>query len=511
MMPTATNFLPGSRTSGALALRAAVAVALGGVALISAVLPAPWKPSSPVTPEQGAPVRRGPLHIAVTTSGNLKAADTVRMTSSVEGRTTILALVPEGTQVKKGEIVCELDASALVEERIQQSITVGRAEAALVKATQARAIQESQNKSDLDKADRVLTFAVQDLEMFLEGDRQLELEKSQQAIDLAREEAQRAEGRLSWSEQLSEKGFLTALELEADRISEHRATVVLQQATRERELLERYKLPRRESELRAAVEEAKLERQRVELQAAARLVDFDSDVRSSKASLELERERLARLEDQIEKAKLRAPSDGYVVYALKDGDDPPVGEGVEVREREEILSIPSSDGMEAEVKLHESVLKQVEVGQACKITVDALPGTVLEGRVDFVAMLPDQNSRWTNPNLRVYRCVVGITSASPGLRPGMSCAVEIQIEELADAVYVPVQAVFRDGTRNLSFVAGNGGVEQREVRTGRYTELWVQILEGLREEETVLLQAPPGFTPEPSAVEQPRERRPGPS
>src|SRR5262245_61153758 len=468
-MPPASRSLPAGRRSGALALRAVVALALGGVALISAVLPAPWKASKPGKTEQGAPVRRGPLHIAVTVSGNLKAADTVRMTSGVEGRTTILALAPEGTQVEQGQIVCELDASALGEQRIQQTIRVGKAEASLVKATQARAIQESQNKSDGDKADRVLEFAQQDLDMFLEGDRQLDLEKSQQAIDLAREEAQRAQGRLSWSEQLSDKGYLTTLELEADRISEHRSTVLLQQATRERELLERYKLPRRESELRAALDEARLERERVDLQASARLVDFDSDVRSSTASLELEKERLTRLESQIEKAKLRAPSAGYVVYAQRDSDEPPVGEGVEVREREEILSIPSSDGMTAEVKLHESVLKQVAVGQTCKITVDALPGTLLEGRVEFVAMLPDQNSRWSNPNLRLYRCEVAITSQSPGLRPGMSCSVEIQIEELADAVFVPVQAVFRDGIRNLSFVATEDGFEQREVRVGRYT------------------------------------------
>jgi hypothetical protein len=60
--------------------------------------------------------------------------------------------------------------------------------------------------------------------------------------------------------------------------------------------------------------------------------------------------------------------------------------------------------MTAEMKLHESVLKQVQVGQPCIVTVDALPGLELEGRVEFVAMLPDQNSRWSNPSLRVYRC-----------------------------------------------------------------------------------------------------------
>src|SRR6185436_11517734 len=134
--------------------------------VVSAFVPG-WDAAA-TTGARGAPVRRGPLHIAVTSSGNLKAADTVRLMSGVEGRTTILSLAPEGTQVKKDDVVCELDATALVERRIQQSITVGNAEAALVKASQARAIQESQNLSDINKAQRAREFAAQDLAMFLE-------------------------------------------------------------------------------------------------------------------------------------------------------------------------------------------------------------------------------------------------------------------------------------------------------------------------------------------------------
>lgn len=466
---------------------------VGGGLLAAALLSSLRKPGVEAAEVQGASVRRGPLRIAVTVSGNLKAADTVRLMSGVEGRTTILSIAPEGTQVRKGEIVCELDATALAEERIQQTITVGNAEAALVKATQARAIQESQNKSDVEKARRTIEFARQDLEMFLEGERELELEKAQQAIDLAQEEAQRAQSQLTWSQELNKRGFLTATELEADGIAEHRAKVELQQATRERELLERYRLPRRESELRALRIEAEAELERVELQAQARLVDFDSDIRSTTAEAGLEREKLTRLEGQIERARLRAPCDGYVVYAQRDNDEPPIGAGVEVREREEILAIPSSSGMTAEVKLHESVLKQIEVGLPCTFQVDALPGLTLAGSVSFVAMLPDQNSRWSNPNLRLYRCEIALTDSHPGLRPGMSCQVEILVEELADALYVPVQAVMRDGARTLCFVGTGRRAEPREVRVGRYNELWVQILDGLEEGESILMQPPAGF------------------
>jgi HlyD family secretion protein len=500
---------PERASAGRLALPlVALVVVVGGALALAARNPGTWRSSGTET-VQGATVRRGPLRIAVTTSGNLAAADTVRLISGVEGRTTILSLAPEGTHVAKGDVVCELDATTLVEKRIEQSIRVGNAEAELVKASQARAIQVSQNRSDLDKAVRTIQFAEQDLQMFVEGERDVELETAQQAIDLAKEESQRAKDRLTWSTELNAKGFLTSTELEADRIAEHRASVELQQAERELELSQRFRLPRRETELRAALEEARLEHERVELQAAARLVDYESDVRSSTASLDLEREKLARLQAQIEAARLRAPRDGYVVYAQRDNDDPPISEGAEVRQREEILAIPSSDGMKVEIKLHESVLKQVAAGQRCTISVDALRGLRLEGRVEFVAMLPDQNSRWSNPNLRVYRCEIAVVTPSEAIRPGMSCAVEILVEELADALHVPVQAVFRDGKRNASFVVTDGRYERRDVTVGRYTDLWVEILDGLSEGETVLLHPPPGFVEIPPDDEGEGKERDG--
>ena len=487
-------------------------VVLAGVAAVALVLAASalagWGRDDGASGLAGVRVQRGPLRIASTARGSLNAAETVRIASGVEGRTTILSIVPEGTEVRSGDLVCELDATAMVEKRIQQAITKGNAEAALVKAIQTLEIQESQNRSDVAKARQAIEFAAQDLEMFEQGERAMELEKAQQAIDLAREEAQRARDRLTWSEKLAAKGFLTSTELEADRIAQHRAEIEHVQATRELELQERFRLRRRDSELRAKVDEAKQEGDRVELQAKARLIDFESDVRTCRAILELEQQKLARLDEQIEAAKIRAPRDGYVVYAQRDNDEPPIAAGVEVREREEILSIPSSGGMIAAVKLHETVLKQVAVGQPCAVTVEALPGVVLAGRITFVAMLPDQTSRWFNPNQRLYRADVAITTEDRAMRPGMSCAVDILIEEIADAVYVPVQCVFRDRQGNAAFVATRGGVERRAVEVGRANELWVQILSGLAEGETVLLKAPPGYE---AADEEPKEEEPTPA
>lgn len=488
---------------------------LGALALAAGLLfwraaPPEWFGAAPVAKLEGALVRRGPLLISVLARGDLAAADSVDLKSEVEGRTTILSLLPEGSRVEQGDLVCELDATPLIEKRFQQQIAVRNAEAAFVKAKQNFEIQQSQNRSDLAKASQTLEFARQDLRKFLEGERDSLLEKTKQAIDLAKEDAARARTKLDWSEKLAAKGFLTNSELETDRIAEHRAAIVLQQATRDLDLLERFQLPRTEAELIAAREEAEFERERVELQAKARIVDFEADLRTNEAKLGLETEKLSKLELQIEKARIRAPRAGLLIYAQLDSDEPPIQEGTEVRERQTIASIPSADGMTARVKLHESVLEQVSIGLPCTITVDALPGKSFEGKVAFVALLPDQNSRWSNPNARWYRTDVAILSGSPDMRPGMSCAITVRMEEIPDAIYVPAQAVFRDRDANVSYVSTPTGIEQRTVSVGRYNVESVQILGGLSEGETVLLSRPghlgqereePG-APEPIADEQ---------
>ena len=488
--------------AGAQWWAAAAVVALVGVVSWVGGRSAGWFEGGAGVVLEGAAVRRGPLRMTAMVGGSLRAADSVSLICEVEGRTTILSLAPEGSRVKKGDVVCVLDASALVESQLQKSIEVSNAEAALVKAHQNLQIQESQNFSDLAQAAQKVEFAAQDLRKFLEGERNALLSKGRQDIDLAREEAARTSDRLSWSQRLAEKGFLTSTELEGDRIAEHRAQVALEQATVELDLLERFTLPRTEAELLAAVEEAEREKGRVELQATAQMVDYEAGVRNSEARLKLEREQLLRIESQIEKARIRAPRDGMLVYRQFDTDELPIQEGREVRERQTLMYIPSAEGMIAEAKLHESVLDQIEVGQTCVLTVDALRGRRLEGRVSFVALLPDQTSWWSNPNTRLYRTEVEITSTEEGLRPGMSCAIEILIEELQDAVHVPVQCVFRSGRQTYCYVRGGGDPQRRPVRVGRYNELWVQILEGLEAGETVLLSPPPSEAATPALQPQ---------
>ena len=450
---------------------------------------------------RGETVRRGPLSITVTESGNLESASSRTLANELEGRTTILYLIEEGTQVQPGDLLCELDTSNLIDDRVEQEIRVQNAEAQYVKAKQNFEIQKSTNESDIALAERAHEFAQEDLTKYDDGDWPQQKQQAEESILIADEELTRANQDLEWSEKLAEKGFLEQSQLDADRLSATRADIQLKQARRDLELLIEYEYPRRKKELEADVIEKGRELDRARLEAEARIVDFEADMRTSKATLDLEKAELEQMLGQLDKAKIIAPVAGMVVYHKERsrwGSSEPIREGTEVRERQELIQIPSSDRMVAEVSLHESVLEKVVVGLPCRIRIDAIPGQSFSGIVKFKSVLPDQNSFWANPDLRVYRTDIEVTDRHPAMRPGMSCSVEILVEDLADATYAPVQSVFLDAGAPVCFVSTGSGYERRQVQVGNNDGKVVVIESGLEEGEVVAMSVPPGFTLQPA-------------
>jgi len=450
----------------------------------------------------GQVVRRGPLRITVVQSGNLTAKNSAKVTNEVEGQVSILELVKEGEMVEKGQIIGKLDASNLVDNRVLQNISVQNADAGLTKAQQSLEIQRSQNTSDIAKAEQNLDFARQDQKKYEDGDYPQAQKKAEEDILLAEGDLSQATERLEWSVKLESDKVITRTELETDRINQNKAQVRLDQAKRAKELLRDYDDKKQRAVFKAAVEEAMRELDRVNLQAKARLIDMEAAVRSADARLTLEREKLAKYTDQIEKSVLIAPASGIVVYARSEGrygrQGDLIQEGATVRERQEIVTIPQAGGMVAEASLHESVIKKVAADMPVEIRVNALPGEIFHGKVNFVAVVPDSGSFWSNPDQRLFRTEIGIDDANAEMRPAMSCSVEILVDQLDDAIYVPLQAVFRRGTQTLCFVDG----EERVVETGATNEEWAQILSGVQEGEIVALSPPVGFQDEQGKPEE---------
>ncbi|MEK7793362.1 MAG: hypothetical protein AAB353_02475, partial [Candidatus Hydrogenedentota bacterium] len=122
--------------------------------------------------------------------------------------------------------------------------------------------------------------------------------------------------------------------------------------------------------------------------------------------------------------------------------------------------------------------------------------------VTNVAVLPDSENRWMNPDLKVYKTKIKIKGVYDWLKPGMSAEVEVFVDHVADAIYIPIQSVVPQGKEQVCFVLnGSGEPERRVIETGQTTVEWITVTSGLKKGELVLIRPPAGSRQDETGAE----------
>jgi HlyD family secretion protein len=439
-------------------------------------------------------VKHGPLTISFVESGTIKARDQIILKNEVEGRTSVTYIIPEGTRVKKGDLLIELDVSTLEDQKIDKEITVQNGEAAFIGAKESLAVVENQAKSDVDLATLTLDFARQDLDKYIKGEHPYELDKANADITLAEEELTRAKETLRWSKQLYGEKYISQTELQADEIAEKKKALDTELAKKSKDLLNDYTYKRNLAKLQSDVNQAEMAMERTKRKANADVIQAQAELKAKESEFGRQKDKLAKVEDQIGKTKIYAPADGLVIYATsaRSGHDArePLDIGSEVQEREELIYLPTGNSSKAEVMVHESHLKKISKGLPTIITVDALQGKTFYGTVESIAPLPDARSMWMNPDLKVYTTEVFVDGNDPALRTGMSCQAEVIVKQYQDAFYVPLQAVIKIGNEFNVYAKAGKLFQPRKVKIGLDNNKVIHITEGLKDGDIVLLNPP---------------------
>ena len=441
-------------------------------------------------------VQRGPLTIGVTQPGTLQSREEVRVVCEVPGNNTVLWVIEEGTIVEAGELLVTLDSSALEEELVNQQIVVENAEAAAIRAKEDYSVKKLDEAGEVAQAELTLKLAEMDLEAYEQEEFPQTLQQAEADITIADEELQRATDKVAWSTRLAEEGYLSRTELQADQLAEKRARLNLELSRAKLRTIEEFSNARSLEKLRAEVEEAKRNLDRVHHKHKALFVQAEADIRAKEVELERQRKRLEDIQEWISLCQIKAPVAGMVVYSTTGADrrfrqrNEPVAEGVDVREGQHLISLPTAASMVARARVYESSIEKVKKGMLARITVDSLPGVVFRGTVEKIGILPEEEMSWLSSDLKSYTVDVFVEGEAVGLRPGMNCTVEIVVAEYPSALYIPLQCVIHLGSQPVVYLPHRGGPEAREVEIGLDNQSMVHILAGLTEGERVLM-APP--------------------
>ncbi|MBN1958667.1 MAG: HlyD family efflux transporter periplasmic adaptor subunit [Desulfuromonadales bacterium] len=456
-------------------------------------------------------VARGPLTISVSEAGTIRPREQIILKSEVEGQTVILFLIDEGTEVSKGDLLVELDASQLLDQRVNQQIQMINAEAAFINARENLSVVKSQTQADIDQAALDLDFSRQDLDQYQAGEYPKLVKEAEATITLAEETLTNARNTYEWSQKLFAEKYLSESELKRDELSWQKAKIDLELARDELNLLQNFTYKRRMAELDSAFSQAEMALERAKRKATADIVQAEAKLRASEAEFQQQQDKFAKIEEQIKKTKIYAPMDGTVIYATSTkmswrSSSEPLDEGQAVRERQELIYLPTTVSYNAEIKIHESSLQKIRPGLPVRISIDALPGQQLSGRVASIAPLPDATSMFMNPDLKVYNSIIAIDGNGSSLRNGMSCQAEIIVAQFEDTLFVPVQAVVRIGTQPTVYVADGRQFKPRPVTPGLDNNRMIQILDGIEDGDLVLLTPPLGAAEKPAQGAVPEQQ-----
>ena len=494
-------------------------------------------PSSADTgnPDGTFTVREDDLIITVTESGNIQAHETTDIMCEVEGRgVEIASIVPEGTvitpeDVNNGMVLCQLNAAELQDTYNREQIDFSNAKASYTEAQEAYIIQKKQNESDIAAAELAVEFGLMDLQNYLGesaaqqlneqvlrdpnapvetevllesledpnslgGEASQMLKQYQNDILLAEGQLEKATDVLTGTQKLHDANYASDLDLKSAQLDVNRFRIQKESSSEALRLYKLYSFPKQTKQLVSDYHEAQRELERTIAQTRSQLAQALAKLESSEASFNLQKSHVAKLERQITACVIRAPSPGILVYGSsadwyqRRGD--PIEVGDMVRRGQKIFTIPNSNIMSVELRVHESSVNKVLPGQDVTITVEAYPDLEFHGEVVKIAPLPDPQHGWLDPGVKVYTTHVTIEGSHDILRPGMSAKVEILVEQLNDVKIVPVQVVANRTGEKFCYVATDSGPQEREVQTGAFNNTFVEIISGLQVGEKVLLSPP---------------------
>ena len=467
---------------------------------------------------------RRELRSTVTASGEIRPIQFINLTSEVQGRIEEI-YVKEGDRVTQGQELVRLDPTQLqtntdaqlaAYQGSQNDLQSSRSQ---VTAAQNQLTQAQQglnaSQSQVDTALQQVNTARQNVVAA-----QTDIDRAQTDIDRAKVELNAANRELKRSEELLESGVISKLEYDQakDRVENAQATLRNTQAALQnsQSRLKSAKLGVNEAESRVKESRARVNQQQAVVTDARRGIETASyNSQSSESRARQQMALLSGTKTQRDKTLQLAPINGVIAdIPSKVGTFAVAGLSTTP-----LLTIADMSTVNVEVKIDETEIDKVAVGQIAKVKVDAFGEKEIAGEViqkTPLAVGKSQTSGGLSTNINVqeakeFRVVIQIKDApdeiKDGLRPGMSATAVITTKTVENILAVPLQAVIEkkpdaspsptiqndvqmpsDKPKAIKgvYVLEGNKAKFVEVQTGITGESDIQITSGLSEGQEVI-------------------------
>jgi HlyD family secretion protein len=450
-------------------------IASGGIMLLVIVVTASIYSSrgNRILAQTAKVQRKAELKSIVTASGEIRAKQFVDLQPEISGIIKEL-YVREGDSVEKGDVLLRIDP-------IQTD-----AETSIARSQYDVAVAE----------DRAQAFEIANAEVNLMRD-ETSLKSARAELIQAEYNFTRAERSYRRQQQLHEDGLISRDDYETSQ-----------------------------NEFRSAKSGLEVQKANVALIenqiniARNNLARMKTSAKGSQARVESAAASLTKARDQSSKSKIESPLNGVITHLNKEQGERAVP-GMMSNPEATIMTIADLSVIQAELKVDETDVVNVSIGDIAQVEIDALPGKVFAGEVVEIGNSPIQSSG-SQQEAKDFKVIVTLKDPSPKLRPGMSCTSDITTDTKQDVLVIPIQAltvrevevdeygdyhrpdldkrseesIVRDATgkeepqrkelEGVFVVNENRVVHFRPVKTGITGESEIEVLDSLKEGEEII-------------------------
>jgi RND family efflux transporter MFP subunit len=223
----------------------------------------------------------------------------------------------------------------------------------------------------------------------------------------------------------------------------------------------------------------------------SKLEEMELETESAKYQLETVKTEAELAKNELEKTTLYSPMDG--VMGPREAE-----EGEFITPQDKVASLLEINEVFVEVGIVERDINKIRLGQKAEVYVDAYPDKVFSGIINNIFPVVEGRSRTLTAKITV-------PNPDELLLPGMFCRAEIEIVNLKDALIIPSAALIEAGEKIVLIPVipaqliqidkdgvKSGTVHLRNVSVGYITTDYAQIIEGIDEDDLVVLEVQGG-------------------
>ena len=400
---------------------------------------------------------------------------------------SIVSVLPHGTEVKKGDILFQLETKALEKKIRELEVGMPLKELDLETAKQELEKMGQTTPLQLEEADLAMRHAKEDLDYFFEVTKpmrersaQEDLKSSENYLSYAEEELRQLK-KMYDEDDMTEETEEIILQRQQNSVDNYRWVFEQTKARTDRTL--NTSIPREEESLKRAH--------------VLKEIDFASSEKATKDSLirkELDVEGKVRDFDETELAfseyrsdlkqmAPKAPHDGLVYYGMSQRGKWTTAATIErkmipggkLSMNEVAVTIVDPNDLHLRLTVPENKLKGLKPGLGGTLKLEWNPDLELQGKVESVSRVPYADN--------TYDAVVSIPAdVRSHIVPGMKASVEVVIYDNEKTLVVPKNAIEKKGKASIVTMASG---EKRRIRTGQSSGSMIEVVEGLKVDDEI--------------------------